>query len=100
DGLRPRDLRDQLGAAERREAVVGELRLAHAHSEITVRDCSRRACITWDGAPPALPVVPEPFQPPNGWTPGHAPVVAPARRFTYTTPAWILSRHSSISSRS
>ena len=34
------------------------------------------------GPPPALPVDPDPFQPPNGWTPGQAPVVAPARRFT------------------
>ena len=42
-------------------------------------------------------MVPEPFQPPKGWTPGHAPVVEPARRFTYTTPAWIRSSHSSIS---
>ena len=42
---------------------------------------------------PALPVEPEPFQPPNGWTPGQAPVVAPARRLTYRTPASILSRN-------
>ena len=34
-----------------------------------------------------MPVEPLPFQPPNAWMPGHAPVVAPARRFTYRTPA-------------
>ena len=40
----------------------------------------------------ALPVEPEPFQPPKGCTPGHAPVVAPARRLTYSTPASMPSR--------
>ncbi len=30
-----------------------------------------------------MPVEPLPFQPPNAWMPGQAPVVAPARRFTY-----------------
>ena len=38
---------------------------------------------------------PEPFQPPNACTPGQAPVVAPARRLTYRTPAWISSRNRS-----
>ena len=40
-----------------------------------------------------MPVEPLLFQPQNDWMPGHAPVVAPARRLTYTTPASISSRN-------
>ena len=44
--FRSGDLGDQLGSDERREPVVGEPGLPGAHSAITVRDCSRRYCIT------------------------------------------------------
>ena len=39
-------LGDQPRAGQGREALVGELGLRHAHSAITVRDCSRRYCVT------------------------------------------------------
>ncbi len=40
------NLRDELGPAVARQPLVGEGRVRHAHSEITVRDCSRRYCMT------------------------------------------------------
>ena len=36
-----------------------------------------------------MPVEPEPFHPPNAWTPGQAPVVAPARRLSVL----VMERH-------
>ena len=48
----------------------------------TVRLCSRMYCRRYQGPPPPPPDVPERFHPPNDWTSGQAPVVAPARRFT------------------
>ena len=47
-----------------------------------------------------MPDAPLAFQPQNVWMPGHAPVVAPARRLTYTTPASIRSRNASTSASS
>ena len=44
-----------------------------------------------------MPLAPEPFQPPNGWKPGQAPVVAPCGRLAYVTPASILSKNQSAS---
>ena len=48
----------------------------------TVRLCSRMYWRRYQGPPPPVPEVPEPFQPPKLCTSGQAPVVAPARRFT------------------
>src|SRR5262249_42318516 len=97
-GLRAGEVGDQLGPAVRGERVVRQRRVRRApHSPITVRAGARRQLTTSYAPPPALPVAPEPFHPPNGCTPGHAPVVDPARRFTYTTPAWTFWSHSSIS---
>ena len=51
------------------------------HYLIRTRDCSRMNCCTYQGPPVPRPVEPLAFQPPNGLMPGHAPVVAPERRF-------------------
>src|SRR5687768_461045 len=60
--------------------------LVHADSgdapSATVRACSRRNCWTYHGPRAPLPLEPLAPQPVNGWTPGQAPLVAPARRFT------------------
>ncbi len=48
----------------------------------TVRLCSRMYWRRYQGPPPPVPEVPDPFQPPKLWTSGQAPVVAPARRLT------------------
>ena len=53
---------------------------ARDHSRIRVRACSRTYERMYQGPPLPAPEVPEPFQPPNGWMSGHAPVVDPARR--------------------
>ena len=47
-----------------------------------------------------MPETPLDFQPQNDWKPGHAPVVAPSRRLTNTTPASIRSRNASCSAGS
>ena len=47
-----------------------------------VRLCSRMNCGRYQAPRPPLPVEPLDFQPQNVCVPGHAPVVAPARRFT------------------
>ena len=52
-----------------------------AHST-TVRLCSRMNCGRYQAPRPPFPVDPLDFQPQKVWVPGHAPVVAPARRFT------------------
>ena len=44
--------------------------------------CSRMNCCTEHGSSPPFAVEPLLFRPQNDWMPGHAPVIAPARRLT------------------
>ena len=60
------------------DELAAELRLLPT----IVRLCSRMNCGRYQGPSPPLPVEPLDFQPQNVCVPGHAPVVAPARRFT------------------
>lgn len=55
--------------AGQRMRRVGPRRAGHRslRQSTTVCDCSRRYCGRYQNEPIALPVLPLPFQPPNGW---------------------------------